>query len=432
MTNICHIIGVLDNGVDSLTPQVLQLIKKADVVIGASRTLQLFSGQFQANAIQHDLTGQMKDIPDWIKQAFDKQQQVVMLSTGDPLCHGIGKFLISKLGQQHCNILPNVSTIQLACARLGIAWQGLKICSVHSRDAGEWQPGADPSHGLYALLQAIKKHPAVAVFTSPENSPARIARMLQLEGLESDYTLSVVENILQDSEQVYEKLNVAQTTQQSFADLNIVIIEQTRGSVSDNSILLGLEDHYYHQRKPEKGLITKREVRAASLAAMQLRRDSIVWDIGAGSGSVGLEAARLCCDGHVYAIEKNEADVANAQNNKQQMQISNYTLLHSKAPEGMQNWMDPDAIFIGGSGGELVELIKLSLQRLHNGGQLVMNFVTLENMHSATQALKELGADWSFIQINVSRSQPILHMHRLAAENPVWIVTAQNRQVEPQ
>ncbi len=425
MTTVCHIIGVLDNGAKGLSREAFEFIKLANVVIGATRTLELFKNEFSNSATQYNLTGHLKLVPEWITKAVNDNQRVVVLATGDPLCHGIAKYLIGKSGADIYDVIPNVSTIQLACARLRIPWQDIKICSVHSRDAGEWVLGAEPTHGLYPLLQQLKQHQTVAVFTSPENSPVRIARMLQIEKMASSFTMSVVANILQPSESIIDGLNIDEVAEKTFPELNVVVLRAKHAFVP--AVLFGLEDSSFHQRKPEKGLITKREVRVASLAAMQLRHNSIVWDIGAGSGSVGLEAARLCGDGHVYAVEKNEADFDNALKNQIDMNISNYTLLQSKAPEGLQSWMDPDAIFIGGSGGELVELIKLSLQRLRVNGRLVMNFVTLENMAVATQALKEFDAEWSFTQISVSRSQPILHMHRLAAENPVWIVTAQNK-----
>jgi len=149
-----------------------------------------------------------------------------------------------------------------------------------------------------------------------------------------------------------------------------------------------------------------------------------VWDIGAGSGAVGLEAARLCPAGWVYAIEKNSADVAIADSNRQQMGIHHYTPVHDKAPGGMETWPDPDAVFIGGSGGELTTLIDQILSRLKTGGHLVMNFVTLENLSTAVEHLKACNAAWDVTQMQVSRSKPILHMQRMAAENPVWIITA--------
>jgi len=105
--------------------------------------------------------------------------------------------------------------------------------------------------------------------------------------------------------------------------------------------------------------------------------------------------------------------------------VHNYTLVHGKAPAGLEDWADPDAVFIGGSGGELAELIARILARLKPGGWLVMNFVTIENLAVAVDALKAAGAQWDVLQLQASRSKPILHMHRMAAENPVWIVCAQ-------
>jgi precorrin-6Y C5,15-methyltransferase (decarboxylating) len=179
------------------------------------------------------------------------------------------------------------------------------------------------------------------------------------------------------------------------------------------------------QRTPEKGLITKREVRAVSLAYLGLRANSIVWDIGAGSGAVGLEAARLCPDGYIYAVEKNTDDNTIAATNRSRLGVHNYTLLHAKAPQGLDTWPDPDAVFIGGSGGELAELIGYCLRRLKGDGMLVMNFVTVENLATAIETLKQEQARWHMTQIQTARGRPLLHMHRFAAENPVWIVAAQ-------
>ena len=182
------------------------------------------------------------------------------------------------------------------------------------------------------------------------------------------------------------------------------------------------------QRLPEKGLITKQEARVLSLAKLHLAADSVVWDIGAGSGAVGLEAAALVPLGHVWAIEKNAGDASNARANAVRFQASNYTLVEGRAPAHLDGWPDPDAVFIGGSGGELAELIERILGRLKPGGRLVMNFVTLENLATATRALAAAGVPWDLVQLQASRSQPILDMHRLAAQNPVWILTARKEE----
>jgi len=151
---------------------------------------------------------------------------------------------------------------------------------------------------------------------------------------------------------------------------------------------------------------------------------------------VGLEAAQLCPNGYVYAIEKNTADADIVLHNQQQFGIHNFKLFRGKAPQHLDNWPEPDAVFIGGSGGELNELIKHCLQRIKNNGWLVMNFVTLENLSAATEALKHINTDgnihWDVVQLQASRSQPILHMHRMKAENPVWIVCAQAQNNSPE
>ena len=419
----CAILGVLDDGIASLSATALIHLQQAHLVIGATRTLALFAAHISPQAQQRDLTGALSQVPEWIRSAQADNLRVVVLATGDPLCYGIAAYLASHLCIEALEVLPNVSTMQLACARLGIPWQDMKFASVHSRDAGEWVASSDASHGLYHLLMAVREHARLAILTSPENTPDRIARMLVAEGLADQFDMAVAERLCQPEERIVTGISIEAATQIRFADPNVMLLWRTQ--IKSQPVLFGIADVRFEQRHPEKGLITKNEVRAVSLARLQLRADSVVWDIGAGSGSVGLEAAQLCRNGHVYAIEKNVDDVAIAGRNRVAMQISNHTLVHGKAPQGLAHWADPDAVFIGGSGGELAELIALCLQRLKPQGWLVMNFVTLENLAAAIATLQAQQASWDVVQLQAARSKPILHMHRMAAENPVWIVCAQ-------
>ena len=424
--NPCRVIGVLDDGVASLSASALACLRQADVVIGGARTLALFGGQCKPGATLRDLTGKLSAVPEWVRAARADNLSCVVLATGDPLCHGIAPYLAQHLCIEALDIMPNVSTLQVACARVGLPWHDAAIVSVHARDAGEWARGSTPAHGLYALAQAARAHSRLLVLTSPDNSPDRIARLLLAEGLGDMFHMAVAENLLQPGERVVADLCPADAAGMRFAPLNVLLLWRTAPLA--RPVRFGLADSSFAQRQPDKGLITKQEVRAVSLARLQLRSDSVVWDIGAGSGSVGLEAARLCQQGHVYAIEKNEGDYAIASDNHARFGVSNYSLTLGKAPDGLDAWPDPDAVFIGGSGGELAELIGQIAARLRPGGQLVMNFVTLENLASATAALQALDAQnwqWDVLQLQAARSKPILHMHRMAAENPVWIVCAQ-------
>lgn len=423
--NPCRVIGVLDDGAESLTPTALAHIRNADVIISWADSLALYASLFKPDAQVHDATGKLPVVPEWVRSARALDLRCVVLATGDPLCFGVASYLSARLCVEAVDVIPNVSTIQLACARLGVSWADMKLASIHTRDTGEWERGAPPTHGMYALAQLMRRHARLAVLTSPENTPGRIARMLQREGLADDFQMAVAECLASAQERVVSDLSVDDVASSDFAHPNVVLL--WRQTPLTEPVLTSQADSAFAQRQPDKGLITKREVRAVSLTRLQLRASSVVWDIGAGSGSVGLEAARLCTDGHVFAIEKNEGDFAIAQSNHAAFGVSNYSLFNAKAPELLDSWPDPDAVFVGGSGGELGELIRLITQRLKPGGHLVMNFVTLENLATATsalQALEEDGIQWDVLQLQAARSKPILHMHRMAAENPVWIVTA--------
>lgn len=424
MTATCHILGILDDGWPGLSDSARAALSRSAVVIGVGRTLELVR-PYLPNAELRDMDGALTQTPTWIAAALTAGQDVAVLATGDPLCHGIASYLLGKLDPAQVSIQPAPSTLQLAFARWQRPWQDVTLASCHSADAGEWERGATPAHGLYPLMRAVALHRRVFAFTSPSNDPARIARALVTAGYGEDCRLSVASCLLLPEETIHRDLSPADAATMTFADPSVVLIEREEVPAP----AFGLDDLEYIQRSPEKGLITKQEARALSLAKLRLSPRAVVWDIGAGSGSVGLEAARLAPHGHVWAIEKNEADAANARANAARFRLGNYTLTEGKAPAGLAQWPDPDAVFIGGSGGELAELIRLILTRLRPAGRLVMNFVTLENLATATATLKECSAVWDVVQLQAARSQPILDMHRMAAQNPVWVVTAQGQEV---
>jgi precorrin-6Y C5,15-methyltransferase (decarboxylating) len=421
----CTVVGILDDGWRGLSEAARDSLRNAGLVIGAERTLRLVRAELAAATECRDLAGGLSSSPAWIREALASGRSVAVLATGDPLCHGIASTLIERLGSELITVLPAPSTLQIAFARFRKVWQDVTIASCHSQDAGEWHFGATPAHGLYPLMRAIALHRRVFAFTSPANDPARLARALMAAGYTDDARISVASRLLLPDEAVFTDLAAVDAAGMAFSEPGVVLVERADTTAEP---AFGREDFEYLQRTPEKGLLTKLEARAVSLAKLRLKSNAIVWDIGAGAGSVGLECARLAPHGHVWAIEKNADDAANARANAARFRIGNYTLHEGRAPAGLAAWPNPDAVFIGGSGGELATLIRLVLSRLNTGGRLVMNFVTLENLATATGALSELGAAWEVVQLQASRSQPILDMHRLAAQNPVWIVAAHNPQ----
>jgi len=407
----CQIIGILEDGPQSLSQQAIDYLKTADLLIASPRFMDAVQDLLKEGVKKQGFTGNIMQVPNWVQTALEQNKQVVVLATGDPLCHGIGSFIVKKLGIENCNLLPNITMFQVAFSRLGLAWQAVKISSIHSNF----------EHGMRDLLSDCRTNDIIACYTSPKNSPVRIAQMLICEKMQDQFKMLIASRLTTDDEQLTGWLAIDEVITQP--NPNLVILKRIKPII--NNILFGLEDAEYMQRKPNKGLITKQEVRAVSLAKLQLRHNSIVWDIGAGSGSIGLEAAHLCPKGRVYAIEKNTADFEIILQNLAKSSLSNYHVEHGKAPDGLDAWENPDAIFIGGSGGNLSSLIELCLSRLNIGGTLVMNFVTIENLNVAIETLKQLkNVQWHFIQMQISRSKPILNMQRLEAENPVFIISA--------
>lgn len=422
MNDVCTVVGILDDVAASLSDAARTRLAAADCVIGVTRTLALVAPYLAPGAEWHDMDGKLTAVPDWARVARAQGKRVVVLATGDPLCHGIASYLIGKLGADTIDVLPAVSTVQLAYARLKRPWQGARVVSVHGADSGEWDWGVPPAHGLYELVRAAADENHIACFTDPANNPARIARALIAAGYGEEWRMSVCARLLLPDEAVLADMGLEETAGRTFPDPNIVVLE--RIAPDRGRPVFGCADAEFIQRQPDKGLITKREARAVSLALLAIAPGDTVWDIGAGSGSVGIEAARLARRGHVWAMEKNAADATNARDNARRFRATNYTLIENRAPAGLDAWPDPDAVFVGGSGGELAALVALIWLRLKSGGRLVMNFVTFENLATATAALKQVGAAWQVTQLQAARSQPILDMHRLAAENPVWIVAA--------
>ncbi|MCH2222837.1 MAG: precorrin-6y C5,15-methyltransferase (decarboxylating) subunit CbiE, partial [Dechloromonas sp.] len=262
------LLGILDDGWAGLSDTARQRLATADVVIGAGRTLDLVRPHLATGAEILDMDGKLGQVAGWILDARAQGKSAVALATGDPLCHGIASWLTGKLGRDGFAIIPAISTLQLAFARFKTAWQDVKISTCHSADAGEWFVGATPEHGLYKLMRAIALHPRVALFTGPENTPDRLARALITAGYGESAKLSVACRLLLDDEVIHTGLTPAEAANMTFPQPNVVLVERTPDAAQPG---FGLEDLEYIQRSPEKGLITKQEARALSLAKLRLK-----------------------------------------------------------------------------------------------------------------------------------------------------------------
>jgi len=188
---------------------------------------------------------------------------------------------------------------------------------------------------------------------------------------------------------------------------------------------LGLPDDAFEQRKPLRGQITKREVRAVSLYSMGLRSDSVVWDIGACTGSVAIEASLIAAQGSVYAIERDQNSVGLLVRNIERHGCHNVDVIVGEAPSVLKELPDPDSVFIGGSGGHLSDILDCVVVRLKTGGRLVVNLAALERTQEVYHRLKDMGMVAEMVMVNAARGKEMKDgTVRLESLNPVFVVSA--------
>lgn len=391
------IIGIGDDGRNGLPALHEKWVNEADLLAGGERQLAFFP-DYEGETFT--IKGNLRELKEKLQEP--KQKKIVVLASGDPLFYGVGGYL-SK--EAKVDIYPQPSSVQLAFARMGESWNDAFIVSLHGRT-------------IVGLAQRIDGKDKVALLTDEVNSPRAIARYLTDFGM-NEYEAFVAENLGGENERC-RWLSLAEMEGAECSPLNVVILKRKE---KRKMWPLGIPDEEFTQRKPDKGLLTKKEVRVLTIGQMNLHKDSVVWDIGTCTGSVAIEAAKVASEGAVYAIEKNEADLENAKANFGKFR-TDVTAVLGKAPDGLEGFPDPDAVFIGGTAGNIDGIFDACCSRLKDGGTIVMNVVTLENLHEAQQALKERGFQVEITLIQVARSKPILHLTRMEGLNPVYIITA--------
>jgi precorrin-6Y C5,15-methyltransferase (decarboxylating) len=193
--------------------------------------------------------------------------------------------------------------------------------------------------------------------------------------------------------------------------------EKTHGEAP--TLYLGMPETAYDH---EQGLITKAEIRAVTLARLQLMPGQVFWDLGAGSGAVAIEASLLNPGGRIVAVEKNPARIAQIQANRDRYGVVNMDVVTADLPRGLSSLPDPDRVFIGGGGQALDEMVAIVCRRLTVNGVVVINTVLVDSLHKTLQNLRNKGMQSDVVQIQASRSQPLAGSERMQAMNPVWII----------
>ncbi len=407
MQDKVFIVGIAPGGAGSLPVEARRLVEGAGIIFGGRRLLDLFpSAPGEKIPIKDNLAG----VAALVKQNLGRKLLVV-LASGDPGFYGIAGYLTARLGKDSVEIVPNVSAMQVAFARIKESWEDARLVSVHSRPIED-------------IVEAVRSSHKVAIFTDDRHTPSAVARVLLEHGVDG-YRAYVCQDLGGKDEEVVET-DLQGLCEKSFHPLNVLILlaDRREPAPGPGLLRLGIPDREFYQRRPKEGLITKQEVRAVSLARLRLAGDSVLWDIGAGSGAVSIEAAAVIRTGRIYAVEKNGADVAIIRQNIEKFRVPNIEVVHAFAPDGLDTLPRPDAVFVGGSGGRMEDILGAAGRRLRPGGRIVINVVALENLGAAVSALTARGFVADIALVSIARGTGITGLTRLEALNPVFVVSA--------
>jgi precorrin-6Y C5,15-methyltransferase (decarboxylating) len=398
-----YVVGIGDDGCKGLTSRAMDAIARARVLVGGERQLAFFP-EFEGERIA--IKGAIAGIIDRVAE-LSGEQTVCVLASGDPMFFGIGARVVQRCGIEHVEVIPQPSSAAWAFARAGIPSDDAAFISLHAR----------PREGLLTRLKRLSK---IALFTDDENSPPRIAAYL-LEHGETGFSAWVGENLAGPGERTrgFTLSELAQC--RDVGPLNVMILVRTDPKFRPPPVIPFLHEDAFAKRVPKKGLITKREVRLLSLAMLGIRADSVVWDVGAGSGSVAVEAALLATNGRVYAIEVDPEGVEICRDNVRTHAVDNVRVVAGRAPDALADLEAPDAVFVGGSKGSMSEIIDAAWEKLKPGGRIVANAITLENAGEAYQAFRRRGLVPDVTLLQVSRAEPLAHYMRYEALNPIQI-----------
>jgi len=407
-----YVIGIGLDGAGGLSRKALDVIKKSGLIAGGRRHLEALDGAGgvigERFYITSDLNGLEKAIKDFITD--NKRAAVSVLATGDPLLYGIGDFIIRRFGKKSVKVIPGVSVVHEAFARIKESSAGLKVLSLHGRKADYKE-----------LSSVIGSNQSVALFTDSRNTPATVARGLMAAGL-SGVRVYVCEALGYKEERVRSGGLKAIARVKDTHPLSIMIFFCYDSSPSLNDdipLSIGLDDALFRH---SANMITKSEIRAVSLSKLAPPPEGIIWDIGSCTGSVAIEAARMSRGGVVYAVEKNKKRVLDIKKNISCFKVKNVQVIVGEAPACLKGLPAPDAVFIGGGGAGIKGILSYVYKRIKSGGSIVVNAVTMETAFRALDFFKRKGLKRDLVQLSLSRGKEVAGLNILSACNPVFII----------
>ncbi len=395
MTGRVHVIGV-PPGAEGLPADVRAAVAGCSLVAGARRHLALVSG-FAGELVA--LEGRTAEVVDRVAAAPDLA--AALLASGDPGFFGLAALVLRRIPRERVRVWPAVSSMQLAFARAGEPWSHARFASLHGR----------PLENLAPVLGAER----IGLFTDPRNDPAAIARFCVDAGWD-DYEMVVAEDLGTASERI-SRAPVTAVREWSGSDLNVVLL--VRPGPDPRPAGPGLPDHGFSH---DRGLITKREVRAVAQGLLSLPRRGVLWDVGAGSGSVAVEACLGRPGLRAYAVERTDAGLAHIRENRRRFRVAGLVPVAGEAPAVLTGLPDPDAVYVGGTGGRVHPVLDACWTRLRPGGSLVVAAVLVDTLADAMAWARGRGLTPELTEIAAARSRPVAGRTRMEPLNPVTLV----------
>jgi precorrin-6B C5,15-methyltransferase / cobalt-precorrin-6B C5,C15-methyltransferase len=389
-------------GLDGRPPgeEIERLLADAALVAGGARQLEMLGiDRHFAVVLEGDLSEALARIE-------DSEGPVVVLASGDPGFFGIVRLLGARFGRENLRVLPGLSSVALAFARAGLSWDDAVTVSAHGRDPR-------------LAVNVCRAHPKVAVLTSPEFGPAELAEALYDLGR----SIVVAEKLGGPTERVFHG-DAGTVAGMEWEDPNVVLVldeERMSGAKAWISSRLQSqgrwafpEDRFEHR----SGMITKSATRAFVLSRLGPGPGDLIWDVGAGSGSVAIECARL--GAAAIAIERDPESCASIRRNAEHHGVR-LEIMKAPAPWGLLDLPEPDAVFVGGSGGAFEEIVQLSAVRARRA--VVVALVTLERVVPAAKLLEDRGLEVETTFLQSSGMKGVGSLHRLTAESAVFVVS---------
>ncbi len=393
-----HIIG-LGLSMEDLTVRHLKLIEKAQVLVGGERHLAYFK-TFKGR--KKTIDRHIGEVIDYIQKAR-QDRRVVVLASGDPLFFGIGSLLVKKLGGEAVELHPNISSLAAAFARIKASWSDARWISLHGRER------------QFEVLEALKQHRPVGILTDPAKAPSWLAQFLT-EHRVVGARMAVFSRLGSDDEKI-TWCTLQEAARLDVKGPHLVILHQK--SEQTPGFHIGMPESAY---RTKGGLITKKEVRVAALGQLALLPGQTLWDLGAGSGSVGLEASLLLGAGRICAVEQYAERVAQIEANAARWEVFNLETFCCQLPGGLDKLPLPDRIFIGGGGRNLETILEKSISCLPQGGVIVASTVLLQNLQVAVNTMKAMDLRVAATQVQVCQSRVMPYGDRFESQNPVWLI----------